>query len=166
MIAGDSRRRSYTVGDPSQPDPEQSLWAALGQIDQATLKQRAVGFNCLNYAKKPEGSLYRHYLPDKAYLDANCLDGVRFELGFPSCWTGGALDTDNHQDHVAYPDLVLNGDCPPGFPVRLPTLFYETIWDTHSYASRNGRFVIANGDTLGKSMLARLFFLSIPNRSI
>ncbi|KAH8733819.1 hypothetical protein BGZ61DRAFT_474462 [Ilyonectria robusta] len=150
MLSGTNDRRTYTAGDPSQPDPEKSLWESLGQTDQDTLAQRALGFNCLNYAKDPEGTLYRHYLPDKAYLDANCADGIRFEIMFPSCWKGGdETDSDDHKSHVAFPDLVMTGTCPDDYPVRIPSLMYEVIWDTASYTDRNGQFVIANGDTTG-----------------
>ncbi|KAF7551486.1 hypothetical protein G7Z17_g4985 [Cylindrodendrum hubeiense] len=150
MLSGTNDRRTYTAGDPSEPDPEKSLWESLGQTDQDTLAQRALGFNCLNYAKTPEGTLYRHYLPDKAYLDANCADGIRFEIMFPSCWKGGdETDSDDHKSHVAFPDLVMTGTCPDDYPVRLPSLMYEVIWNTADYTSRNGEFVIANGDTTG-----------------
>ncbi|OIW22162.1 hypothetical protein CONLIGDRAFT_703077 [Coniochaeta ligniaria NRRL 30616] len=50
------------------------------QTSQVDLAQRAIGFNCLNYAKAAEGSLYRHYLPTNDYLDANCANSVRFEM--------------------------------------------------------------------------------------
>ncbi len=151
MIAGDNNRHVYTLGNVRVADPEKSLWGALNQTSQADLAQRAIGFNCLNYAKlPPEGSLYRHYLPDKSYLDANCLDGIRFELAFPSCWNGKDIDSKNHKDHVAYPVTVLDGICPPDFPTRLPGLFYETIWNTPAFTQRSGRFVISNGDTQGE----------------
>lgn len=151
MIAGDTTRRNYStaLGDVNKPDPEKSAWAMLGQTNQADLQARALGFNCLNYAKAPEGSLYRHFLPDKAYLDANCVNGVRFELMFPSCWNGNDTDSANHRDHVAYPDLVMTGNCPDGYPVRLISLFYETIWDTYAFKGRDGQFVISNGDVSG-----------------
>ena len=151
MISGSNDRRNYTVGNPNMPDPDKSQWAALGQTTQSDLEQRAIGFNCLNYDKTPEGTLYRHYLPDKAYLDANCMDGIRFELMFPSCWKGGdAVDSDDHKSHVAFPDLVMTGNCPSDYPMRLPSMLFEVIWDTHHFANRNGRFVIANGDLSGK----------------
>ncbi|KAH6893155.1 hypothetical protein B0T10DRAFT_559155 [Thelonectria olida] len=150
MLSGTNSRRTYTAGDPSQPDPEKSEWEALGQTDQDTLAQRALGFNCLNYDKNPEGTLYRHYLPDKDYLDANCKDGLRFEIMFPSCWKGGNhVDSDDHKSHVAFPDLVMTGTCPDDYPYRLPSLMYEVIWDTAAFSDRNGQFVIANGDTTG-----------------
>lgn len=150
MIAGNSLRRNYTLGDASQPDPPQSNWAALGQTSQDDLSQRALGFNCLNYAIAPEGSLYRHYLPDKAYMDANCKDGIRLELMFPSCWDGVNVDSADHQSHMAYPDLVQDGNCPSGFPVRLVSLFYETIWNTYQFVGVPGQFVLSNGDPTGK----------------
>ena len=151
MISGDSLRRNYSVGDTDYrtADPEKSLWAALDQTSQVDLAQRAIGFNCLNYGKDPEGSLYRHYLPDKDYLDANCANGLRLEIMFPSCWDGKNLDSSNHKSHVAFPDLVINGNCPSGFDVRLPGLFYETIWETDAFAGQAGEFVISNGDTQG-----------------
>jgi hypothetical protein len=152
MIAGDSTRRNYSVHGLSalEADPPKSEWAALGQVNQHDLAQRALGFNCLNYAKHDaEGALYRHYLPDKAYLDANCIDGVRFEISFASCWDGVNPTSPDHKSHVAYPDLVLNGNCPDGFDVKLPGLMYETIWATNAFAGVPGEFVISNGDTQG-----------------
>lgn len=152
MIAGDTTRRNYSVGGLSymDPDPEKSLWAFFGQTSQSDLAQRAIGFNCLNYNKAPEGTLYRHYLPEKDYLDANCVDGVRFEIMFPSCWNGKDKTSPDHKSHVAYPDLVINGKCPKGFDVKLPGLMYETIWATNHFIGVPGEFVISNGDVQGK----------------
>ncbi|KAK5662979.1 hypothetical protein OQA88_6391 [Cercophora sp. LCS_1] len=151
MIAGDSLRRNYSVAGLSAKDkePEKSLWAMLGQTTQVDLAQRAVGFNCLDYDKPAEGTLYRHYMPEKDYLDANCGDGLRIELMFPSCWNGKDLDSPNHRDHVAYPDLVMTGGCPSGFDVKLPGLLYETIWKTNKFAGVPGEFFLANGDSQG-----------------
>ncbi|KAI0835291.1 hypothetical protein F5Y06DRAFT_137624 [Hypoxylon sp. FL0890] len=150
MIAGSNYRRDFTVGDPKSPDPPQSDWAALKQTSQDDLEQRAIGFNCLDYSKTPEGSLFRHYLPDKDFLDANCPDGLRLEMMFPSCWNGETTASD-HKSHMAYPSLVGNGDCPETHPHRLVTLFYETIWNTNApeFQGRSGQFVISNGDPTG-----------------
>ncbi|KAI1768076.1 hypothetical protein GGR53DRAFT_34626 [Hypoxylon sp. FL1150] len=151
MISGSNYRRNYTLGDPKEPDPPQSDWAALKQTSQADLEQRAIGFNCLDYSKAPEASLYRHYMPDKAWQDANCPDGLRLELAFPSCWNG-ELTAADHKSHMAYPDLVQDGTCPDTHPYRLVTLFYETIWNTTEqgrFLGRNGQFVISNGDPTG-----------------
>ncbi|KAF4586014.1 WSC domain-containing protein [Ophiocordyceps camponoti-floridani] len=150
MLSGNTNRNSYSLGDASHPDPDKSAWASMGQTTQEDLAQRAIGFNCLNYGKAPEGTLFRHFLPDKQYLDANCKDGVRFEIMFPSCWKGGdAVDSPNHQDHVAFPDLVMTGTCPPTHPKRLPGLLYEVIWNTEAFKDRQGKFVLSNGDSTG-----------------
>ncbi|KAK6581910.1 hypothetical protein PZA11_005607 [Diplocarpon coronariae] len=145
MLAGDTFQRNFTY---PVPDVEKSLW--VGEFaEQAFLRQAAIGFNCLNYQKQPEGTLYRHFLPDKAFLDANCIDGVRFEVMFPSCWNGKDVTAKDKKSHVAYPSQVMAGTCPDGFPERLPSLLYETIWGTNAFAGKDGKFVIANGDPTG-----------------
>jgi hypothetical protein len=150
MIAGDTFQRNFTWPVPDKP---KSSWTGDLQ-SQEFLRQAALGFNCLNYAIAPEGSLYRHFLPDKAYLDANCKDGVRFELMFPSCWDGKNLDGINHdkKSHVAYPSEVMTGNCPSGFETRLVSMFFETIWNTYEFVGQDGEFVIANGDTTGMTL--------------
>ncbi|KAI0490552.1 hypothetical protein F4859DRAFT_12105 [Xylaria cf. heliscus] len=150
MVAGSNYRRDYTVGDPYSPDPPQSNWAALKQTGQSDLEQRAIGFNCLNYQTTPEASLFRHYMPNKTFTDANCPDGLRLELMFPSCWNG-ETDSEDHKSHVAYPDLVGNGNCPDTHTQRLVTLFFETIWDTNAaqFQGKSGSFVMSNGDRTG-----------------
>ncbi|RKF74221.1 putative wsc domain-containing protein [Golovinomyces cichoracearum] len=146
MIAGDSNQRNFSY---PVPDVEKSYWNQQPYNSQAFLRQAAVGFNCLNYDIAPEGSLYRHFMPDKSFLDEHCPQGIRFELMFPSCWNGLREIPPNKMDHVAYPSLVMSGECPKEFPVRLPSLFYEIIWDTYAFKDRQGQFVIANGDTTG-----------------
>ncbi|KAM0143762.1 hypothetical protein ACHAP3_001022 [Botrytis cinerea] len=150
MIAGNNDLRNFS--DYVVPDIEKSLWQSTPPYNtQAFLRQAALGFNCLNYPlNKPEGSLYRHFLPDKAYLDANCPDGVRMELMFPSCWneTAGVTAPDG-KSHMAYPDQTMTGTCPEGFDTRLVSLFYETIWDTAAYNTTDGQFMLSNGDPTG-----------------
>lgn len=150
MVAGSNYRRDYTVGDPFSPDPPQSNWAGLKQTGQSDLEQRAVGFNCLNYKAPAEPSLFRHYMPNKTFTDAHCPDGLRLELMFPSCWNG-ELDSEDHKVHVAYPDLVGNGNCPNTHTQRLVTMFFETIWDTNAaqFQGKSGSFVMSNGDRTG-----------------
>jgi hypothetical protein len=161
MIAGRSLRRSYTLGNVAEPDPPQSNWAALGQTSQDDLVQRAVGFNCMNYAKVGEPFLYRHFMPTKEYIDANCPDGLRLEVVFPSCWDGKNVDSADHVSHMAYPDLVQAGECPETHPVRLITLFYEKILDTAHFAKASGRYVLANGDPTGEVAYSRRDILVI-----
>ncbi|KAH8656666.1 hypothetical protein BGZ60DRAFT_384562 [Tricladium varicosporioides] len=146
MISGDTNQRNFSYPVPDIP---KSNWNVAPYNTQSFLRQAALGFNCLDYSKTPEGSLYRHYLPDKSYLDANCKDGIRFELMFPSCWNGKDKTSKDRKSHVAFPSQVMTGDCPDGFPVRLPSLFYEIIWDTAAFAGTAGQFVLANGDPTG-----------------
>jgi hypothetical protein len=148
MIAGDSDQRNFS--NYPVPDIPKSNWNQEPYNTQAFLRQAALGFNCLNYAAPPEGSLYRHFLPDKAYLDANCLDGIRLELMFPSCWNG-SLDSLDHKSHVAYPSEVMTGNCPDDYPQRLVSLFYETIWNTYEFVGVDGQFMLSNGDPTGIS---------------
>jgi len=150
MIAGDTYRREFTAGNMYGPDPDQSHWLQLGEVNENHLRQRAVGFNCLNFDRdENEGTLYRHYMPDKDYITANCISGLRAELAFPSCWNGD-LTSENHKDHMAYTSLILDGDCPDSHPYRLPLLLYETVWAVAAFAKRNGSFIWSNGDTTGK----------------
>lgn len=143
-MSGDSSRRNFTL---PAPDPEKANWQSSDKTQQA-LAQKAIGFNCLN-PKNAERSLDRHFMPKKSFLDANCPFGLRMELMFPSCWDGKHLDSNNHKDHVAFSDLVLDGSCPPGFGRRLPSIHYEIVWNTSAFADRTGVFVLANGDTTG-----------------
>ncbi|KAJ5958402.1 uncharacterized protein N7479_005552 [Penicillium vulpinum] len=145
MLAGDPFLRDFTW---PVPDPPKSEWSG-DQASQAALRQKALGFNCLNYQATPEDSLHRHFMPNKTFLDEHCTDGIRFELMFPSCWNGKDVDSHDHKSHVAYPSLVMDGTCPEGFETRLVSLFYETIWDTYAFKSVDGYFALANGDPTG-----------------
>ena len=106
----------------------------------------------MNYdqSRKPEDSLYRHFMPDKDFLDENCSDGLRLELMFPSCWNGKDLDSEDHKSHMAYPDQVITGDCPSGYDTRVVSLLYEVIWNTQAFKGVDGQFVLSNGDPTGK----------------
>jgi hypothetical protein len=148
MIAGDANLREFSW---STNEREKSLWSGA-ESSQDALRQKALGYNCLHYYDVPnhdEGFLGRHYLPEKSFLDKNCNTGLRLEIVFPSCWNGKDLDSADHRSHVAYSSLVVDGTCPDGFPTRLPTLMYETIWDTQEFVGVDGEFVLSNGDTTG-----------------
>lgn len=150
MIAGDTDLRNFS--DYAVPDIDKSSWATTSPYNtQEFLRQAAVGFNCLNTPKnEPEGTLYRHFLPDKAYMDENCVSGIRMELMFPSCWneTAGVTSPDK-KSHMAYPDQVMTGNCPEGFNTRLVSLLFETIWDTQDFTNYTGEYIISNGDPTG-----------------
>ncbi|MCJ1393462.1 hypothetical protein MMC18_006337 [Xylographa bjoerkii] len=144
MISGDTYQRNFTYPIPDPPMP----WSGA-DVTQAALRQKAIGFNCLNYAKTPEASLYRHFMPTKDYIDANCVDGLRLELLFPQCWNG-SLDSTDHKSHLAFPDHSINGGtCPEGYDQLINQVFYETIFNTAAFAGQTGSFVLANGDPTG-----------------
>jgi len=145
MLAGDSRLRNFSGPVPDLPT---SSWGPE-DTTQESLMQKSLGFNCLNYNRDPEGSRYRHFLPDKAFLDANCANGIRAEIFFPSCWNGKDVAAADHKSHMAYPNLIDGGSCPKGFETRLPSLFYETIWNTDHFNGKPGQFVWSNGDPTG-----------------
>lgn len=146
MIAGNPYTRNFTGPFPDTP---LSFWPTDSTNDQFFLQQRSIGFNCLNYAATAEPSLYRHAMPSKEYMDANCLDGLRLELGFPSCGNG-ELDSTDHKSQMAYPSLVKEGNCPEGYDVvHYPFLFYETIWATNAFAGEDGQFILSYGDPIG-----------------
>lgn len=148
MISGDNFQRNFTW---PIPDPDESvILANASLLTQFALQQRAIGFNCLNYGIQPEGSLKRHFLPNVTQLrDLNCTDGLRLELLFPSCWNG-SLDSADHKSHMAYPPLPMgNGACPEDHPISVPTIFFETIFDTYPFMNESGQFVLVNGDPTG-----------------
>jgi hypothetical protein len=74
---------------------------------------------------------------------------------FPSCWDGKNVDSPDHKSHMAYPDGVDVGKCPPSHPKRLPTLFFEVLYDTVKWESEwdgnQSPFVLSNGDPHGYS---------------
>lgn len=147
MIAGDPYRRNFTC---QTPEPPKSQWSGY-EVSQDALSQKALGFNCLNYAKAAEPSLGRHGLPTKDFVDQNCPDGLRLELFFPSCWNGKDATAPDHKSHMAYPSLVQGGDCPAGYDKRTPSLFFETIWNTAAFKGVDGQFVVSTGDPTGYS---------------
>ncbi|TLD18688.1 WSC domain-containing protein [Venturia nashicola] len=146
MVAGDSTRREFKL---PVPDPETSFWKE-SDFKQEALRQKALGFNCLHYkANWNENTLFRHFMPNKTFIDENCPDGIRIELAFPSCWNGKDLDSPDHKSHVAYPNFVQSGECPKGFPIRFPTLLFEVIFNTQANKAKDGQYVFSNGDTTG-----------------
>lgn len=146
MLAGDPRQRNFTLSFPDRPKSEWQFHPE--ETTQENLALKGLGFNCLNYGKAAEASMYRHFMPDKGYMDANCPQGIRAEIFFPSCWNG-ELDSPDHKSHMAYPSTVNGGSCPKSHPRRVPSLFYETIWFTPQFKGQEGQFVWSNGDMTG-----------------
>lgn len=148
MIAGDGTLRSWPWPDQKTNDPRFGVWTEEDKYNEDKKRQHAIGWNCLNGNGGPvEDTLGRKFLPQGMHCDY----GLRAEIVFPSCWDGIHDDTADHRSHVAYPTHVESGECPPGFPVRLPTLLYEVIWNTHELVSkRKGRLVASTGDCTGE----------------
>ncbi|KAL8656412.1 MAG: hypothetical protein Q9210_000271 [Variospora velana] len=147
MISGTNTRRNTTL---SGPDPSKYR-GPFPDENNAQREERAIGFNCMNYANPlmAEDALSRHHIPEKSWIDSNCPDGIRMELEFPSCWNGEMDGGEQHKSHVAFPNWIKSGDCPPGFDRRLPALMYETIVATDEFIGKSGKFVLGNGDPTG-----------------
>lgn len=61
-----------------------------------------------------------------------CAAGIMANIRFPQCWNGKDLDSDDHRSHVASASAKVEsgGECPADFPVLLPEIYMEVIWDT------------------------------------
>ncbi|PWW76934.1 hypothetical protein C7212DRAFT_279251 [Tuber magnatum] len=139
MIAGDPTLRNFPY-----KDVEKSLWT-VQDMTEAALRQKAIGFNCLNYHLPAQAALGMKTIPK----DLSCKDGLRAEVFFPSCWNGKDFDSPDHRDHMRYPSLMDDGDCPEGFETRVVSLFFETIWDVDKFSGQKGRFIFSTGDPTG-----------------
>jgi len=144
IIAGDSHLRDF----PSAGDGiEKSDYAITGlSANQDYLRQKAIAFTCLNYSAPAEPALAINALPQRR----RCPNGLRAEIMFPSCWNGVDSDSYDHRSHVKYPSTVDDGYCPEGYQNRIPSLFFETIWDIEAVSGKGGRLVFSNGDPTGK----------------
>jgi len=85
------------------------------------------------------------------FANTRCPNGLRAQVFLPSCWDGENLDSPDHKSHMAYPDGIDSGLCPPTHPVHLISLFYEVYFNVAPFNDLNddGRFVLANGDPTG-----------------
>ncbi|KAK0648956.1 hypothetical protein B0T16DRAFT_456407 [Cercophora newfieldiana] len=90
-----------------------------------------------------------------------CPAGIMVNARFPTCWDGKNLDSPDHMSHIVYPSTGTfenNGPCPSTHPVKIPQLFFETIWDTTKFndkelwpADGSQPFVWSQGDRTGFS---------------
>ena len=97
-----------------------------------------------------------------------CRVGIMANHRFPTCWDGVNLDTPNHRDHVAYPEIgsfESGGRCPSTHPVKIPQLMLETVWDTRQFNNKadwpddgSQPFVWSSGDATGYSSHADYVF--------
>lgn len=140
MLAGDPFLRSFPYRTI-----EKSLWQEQDRTEDA-LRQKAVGFNCLNYNEPANAALGLRAMPEDP---SKCKDGLRAEVFFPSCWDGKRVDAPDHKDHMRYPTLMDDGTCPDTHPIRIVSLFFETIWDVGAFSESEGKYVFSDGDPLG-----------------
>ncbi|TGZ76601.1 hypothetical protein EX30DRAFT_289100, partial [Ascodesmis nigricans] len=149
MIAGDGTLRSWPYPSWEVNDPRlrgKGGWSPEDELNEAKKRQHAIGWNCLNQYGPVEDTIWRKNIPQ----GKKCDFGLRAEVVFPSCWNGKDEDTSDHRSHMAYPSLVEAGECPEGYPIRLPTLLYEVTWNTWPLVQKgNGRLVLATGDPTG-----------------
>ncbi|KAK3998197.1 hypothetical protein QBC44DRAFT_376057 [Cladorrhinum sp. PSN332] len=97
-----------------------------------------------------------------------CRGGIMANHRFPTCWDGVNLDTPNHRDHVAYPEVGTfesGGRCPSTHPVKIPQILLETVWDTRQFNNKaewpedgSQPFVWSSGDRSGFSSHADYLF--------
>lgn len=140
MLAGDPSLRGFSFREV-----EKSHWTSEDRTE-AALRQRAVGFNCLNYKAPAEAALGLRALPEDL---SRCKDGIRAEVFFPSCWDGKRVTAPDHKDHMRYPSLMDDGVCPESHPIRLVSLFFETIWNVDAFTGKPGKYVFSSGDPTG-----------------
>ncbi|TAQ86720.1 hypothetical protein B7494_g4951 [Chlorociboria aeruginascens] len=52
-----------------------------------------------------------------------------------NCWDGKNLDSPDHKSHVAYSGSGATGGgaCPSAFPVKLPQIMYEIMWNVSTF---------------------------------
>lgn len=131
------------------PFPEEFRMIAgdpLKRSDSGDNAAKAVTFACLDY--NGPATKETNFLPNR-----NCPNGLRVQVYFPSCWNGKDSDSTDHRSHMSYPSNYNGGACPPGFPKRFISLFYEVIWETNKYRDQwyGGKqpFVFSTGDPTG-----------------
>ncbi|RXW17493.1 hypothetical protein EST38_g8364 [Candolleomyces aberdarensis] len=127
MITGDAMYRTPVHTDEKSGERWATsfrCWESTGPFDYSN--SHAIGpgpFDSVNLPNRP------------------CLGGIRSNTFFPSCWDGVNLDSPDHKSHVAFYKEVdpkrglflASGTCPDSHPVRIPSVFYETVWDTKPF---------------------------------
>ena len=101
--------------------------AVRDTYNASNFADQAITFVCLDFTGATAGDPAYNPRQDINFPDVNkCTAGLRFQIFFPQCWDGVNLDSADHKSHVTY---GYNG-CPSSHPVRLPQVFFETVWDT------------------------------------
>lgn len=148
MITGDAMYRKRMFSDERSGDywaKSFRCWQTTGPYDYSN--SHAIG----------PGPFDTVHLPE-----APCPGGIRSNTFFPACWDGVNLDSHDHKSHVAFYEnvnpaaglFVSNGTCPSTHPVKIPALFFETVWDTkqlnHLWPEGGEQpYVLSMGDPTG-----------------
>jgi len=76
---------------------------------------------------------------------------IRAEITFPSCWDGVSDGSEgDHSSHMTYPEGGwAAGPCPSTHPKRLPTLFFEAIYQTEGVFEAGDSLVYSFNDWTG-----------------
>ncbi|PGH14777.1 hypothetical protein AJ79_02793 [Helicocarpus griseus UAMH5409] len=124
-----------------------------------SLESRQLSFRCFeeNFggeAGAPGTGQDTRELPNRP-----CPGGIRSNIFFPTCWDGVNVDSPDHKSHVAFPtsgSFETGGPCPASHPIKIPQLFYETVWDTREFNDQSQwpedgsqPFVFSMGDPTG-----------------
>jgi hypothetical protein len=140
------------------------MLAGNPMLRNTTGESRGICHRCVNKDSTPFGGAPCTE-DDTTFLPTRfCEGGIRTQVTFPTCWDGVNLDSPDHQSHVAYAEIPYEpyapplgvqprGQCPEGFPVHLPQIMYEVMFDTTPFNKRelwgeNGTqpFVFSMGD--------------------
>ena len=133
MVAADPRKRSATTDFASQ----------------------VISYACLNKSAlaTPETS---------GFPNANCSDGLRAQVFFPSSWNDIDLDSADHKSHMSYSAGSYDyGECPLSHPVHLVSIFYEIIWSVNEFVDMwygsTQPFLWIKGDSTGLGLHGDFF---------
>ncbi|PSN74265.1 hypothetical protein BS50DRAFT_12083 [Corynespora cassiicola Philippines] len=81
-----------------------------------------------------------------------CVGGIRVNIFFPTCWDGVNIDSEDHKSHMSFGQ---GNGCPSSHPVRVPQVFFESVWDTGIFPQSewpedgSQPFVWSQGDLTG-----------------
>lgn len=76
--------------------------------------------------------------------DCTDLSPLTLRLGFPDCWDGENLDSDDHRSHVA---ASVDGACPDSHPVLMTQLQVSVVWPVTGVDA--GRVTLSSGPVGG-----------------
>jgi hypothetical protein len=155
--------RNETDMNPFPPGLRMVSGTAMSR-DTSDMRMRGVELHCGNGAP----DVFTPWLPNGTSHPNGCND-LHVGLRFPSCGlASGALDSENHFDHMSWPIESLdygpegpvynpNGPlCPPSHPIKYPTMFVQAFYKFDPKYGRPWRagknnVVFSNGDMLGPS---------------